>query len=222
MKNLDSIQFVKYTKTEEILNSATHIFGAILALVASFLCIERSISLHRWDYFAVGLVYCLSMLTVFVCSSVYHGLPRCRAKKVMRMIDYTAIYLMIMGTITPYMLLSVAEINYKLGWILFIICLVATVISIILTLTAFSRTKAIRMVLYIVIGLCAFSSLFIIGDKVDPEAVKLVLMGNGAYILGLVLFAIGAKKPYFHAVFHIFVILGAAIHFINLCLYVFV
>ncbi len=222
MKEIDLIEFVKYTETEEKLNTITHIFGAVLTVFATAFCVVRSASLARKDYLVIGLVYCLSMLTVFVCSSVYHGLPRCRAKKVMRMIDYTAIYFMLMGTITPYMLLSVTKINHKLGWILFIICLVATVISVILTLTSFSKTKAIRMVLYIVIGLCAFSSLFIIGDKVEPDAVKLVLMGNGAYILGLILFAIGAKKPYFHAIFHILVILGAAIHFIDLCLYVFV
>ncbi len=222
MKEIDSIDFVKYSKTEEILNSATHIFGAFLTVVATIMCISRSLTLERKDYLVIGLVYCLSMLTVFVCSSVYHGLPQCRAKKVMRMIDYTAIYFMLMGTITPYMLLSVAEINHTLGWILFTICLVATIISIILTLTAFSKTKAIRMILYIVIGLCAFSSLFVIGDKVDLDGVKLVLMGNGAYILGLVLFAIGAKKPYFHTAFHILVIIGATIHYVNLYLYVFV
>lgn len=222
MKEIDSIEFVKYSKTEEILNSGTHIFGAALTLVATVMSIIRSYSLERTDYLVIGLVYCLSMLTVFVCSSVYHGLPLCRAKKVMRMIDYTAIYFMLMGTITPYMLLSVAKINYTLGWTLFIICLAATVVSIILTLTSFSKTKAIRMVLYIIIGLCAFSSLFIIGDKVDPDAVKLVLMGNGAYVLGLVLFVIGAKKPYFHTVFHVLVIVGALIHFVNLYLYVFV
>lgn len=222
MKEIDSIEFVKYSKTEELLNTITHIIGAVLAFVATVLCVIHSASLERTDYLIIGLVYCLSMLTVFVCSSVYHGLPLCRAKKVMRMIDYTAIYLMLMGTITPYMLLSVAKINYNLGWALFIICLVATVISIILTLTAFSKTKAIRMILYIVIGLCAFSSLFVIGDRVDPIGVKLVLVGNGAYILGLVLFAIGAKKPYFHTIFHILVIVGATIHYINLYLYVFV
>lgn len=222
MKEIDSIEFVKYTKTEEMLNMLTHIIGAILALIATVMCIIRSISTDRTDYLIIGLVYCLSMLTVFVCSSVYHGLPLCRAKKFMRMIDYTAIYLMLMGTITPYMLLSVAKINYKLGLTLFIICLVATVISIFLTLTAFSKTKAIRMVLYIVIGLCAFSSLFVIGDRVDPIGVKLVLAGNGAYILALALFAIGAKKPYFHTFFHILVIVGATIHYVNLYLYVFV
>lgn len=222
MKEIDSIEFVKYSKTEELLNTLTHILGAILALFATVMCIVRSFSLGRTDYLVIGLVYCLSMLTVFVCSSVYHGLPLCRAKKVMRMIDYTAIYFMLIGTITPYMLLSVAKINYALGWTLFIICLVATVTSIILTLTAFSKTKAIRMVLYIVIGLCAFSSLFVIGDKVDPVGVKFVLAGNGAYILGLLLFAIGAKKPYFHTVFHILVMVGATIHYINLYLYVFV
>ena len=222
MKNLESIEFVKYTKTEEILNSVTHVFGAVLALVASFLCAQRSLSLNRWDYLVIGLAYCVSMLIVFVCSSVYHGLPLSNAKKMMRVVDYTAIYFMLMGTITPYMLLSVATINHTLGWTLFLICLVATVVSIILTLTSFSKTKAIRMVLYIVIGFCAFSSLFVIGDKVDPVVVKYVLAGNGAYIIGLVLFAIGAKKKYFHTIFHIFVIVGAAIHFINLYKYVFV
>lgn len=222
MNNLDSIEFVKYTKTEEILNSATHIFGAILAFVASVMCVNRSLSLHRWDYLAIGLVYCFSMLIVFICSSVYHGLPLNNAKKVMRVVDYTAIYFMLMGTITPYMLLSVAKINFALGWALFLICLVATVVSIVLTLTSFSKTKAIRMVLYIVIGFCAFSSLFVIGDKVDPVGVKYVLAGNGAYIVGLILFAVGAKKKYFHTIFHIFVIIGATIHFINLYMFVFI
>ena len=84
------------------------------------------------------------------------------------------------------------------------------------------KTKAIRMVLYIVIGFCAFSSLFVIGDKVNPIGVKYVLAGNGAYIVGLILFAIGAKKKYFHTIFHIFVIIGATIHFINLYQYVFI
>ncbi len=222
MNKIDSIEFVKYSKTEEILNSATHIIGAVLALVASFLCVTRAIELNRFDYLVIGLVYCISMLIVFMCSSVYHGLPLCNAKKVMRVIDYTAIYFMLIGTITPYMLLSVATINYTLGWTLFVICLVATMISVVLTLTSFSKTKAIRMVLYIVIGLCAFSSLFVIGDRVEPIGVKFVLAGNGAYIVGLILFAIGAKKKYFHTIFHIFVIIGAAIHFINLYLYVFV
>lgn len=222
MKEIDSIEFVKYTKTEEVLNTVTHIIGAVLALVATIMTVVRSLSLNRIDYLVIGLVYCLSMLLVFVCSSVYHGLPLSRAKKFMRMIDYTAIYFMLMGTITPYMLLSVVNVNYKLGWGLFITCLTATVISIILTLTAFSKTKAIRMVLYIVIGFCAFSSLFVIGDKVDPVGVKYVLAGNSAYILGLILFAIGAKKKYFHTIFHIFVIIGATIHFINLYKYVFI
>ena len=222
MKNFQSVEFVNYTKREEQLNSITHISGAILTLFASVLCVKRAVLLDRMDFLAIGLAYCLSMLVVFVCSSVYHGLPRGNAKKVMRVVDYTAIYFMLMGTITPYMLLSVAKINYTLGWTLFIICLVATVVSIILTLTSFSKTKAIRMTLYVVIGFCAFSSLFVIGDKVDPVGVKYVLAGNSAYIIGLIIFAIGAKKKYFHTIFHIFIILGAGIHFINLYKFVFV
>ncbi len=222
MKEIDKIEFIDYTKTEEKLNAISHILGAVLAIVATIMTVIRSLSLDRTDYLGIGLIYCLSMLLVFVCSSVYHGLPRSRAKKFMRMVDYIAIYFMLIGTIKPYMLLSVVYVNYTLGWALFLICLTATVISIILTLTAFSQTKAIRMILYIVIGFCAFSSLFVIGDKVDPVGVRYVLAGNGAYILGLILFAIGSKKKYFHTIFHIFVIIGATIHFINLYKYVFV
>ncbi len=221
MKEIDSIEFVNYTKKEEILNSVTHIIGAILTLIATVMCTIRSLSLERIDYLIIGLVYCLSMLIVFTCSSIYHGLPKTKAKKVMRLIDYTAINLMIMGTITPYMLLSVAEINHTLGWLLFIICLVATIISITLTLTSFTKTKSIRMILYIVIALCAFSSIFVIGDQVSIEGKRLVYLGNIAYASSLVPFTIGAKKRYFHAVFHVLVIVGAAIHFINLYIYVF-
>ena len=81
MKEIDLIEFVNYTKKEEKFNTITHIFGAVLTLFATIFCIVRSTTLGRNDYLAIGLVYCLSMLMVFVCSSVYHGLPRCRAKK---------------------------------------------------------------------------------------------------------------------------------------------
>lgn len=222
MKNLDSIKLVDYTKGEEIANSVSHLIGAVLAVIATILCVKKSITLGRMDYLSIGLVYCLSMFVVFTCSSIYHALPRNNAKKMMRVVDYTAIYLMLIGTITPYMLLSVAKINYTLGWTLFLICLVATIISVILTLTAFSRTKAVRMTLYVVIGACAFSSIFVVGGKVDPVAVRYVLLGNGAYVVGLILFAIGSKKKYFHSVFHVFVMLGAVIHFVNLYLYAFI
>ncbi len=222
MKNLDSIKLVDYTKGEELANSISHIIGTVLALIATIMCVKKSVHLGRMDYLAIGLVYCLSMLTVFTCSSIYHALPRNNVKKLMRVVDYTAIYLMLIGTITPYMLLSVAKINYILGWMLFIVCLAATVISVVLTVTSFAKTKAVRMVLYVVIGACAFSSIFVVGGRVEPIGVKLVLLGNGAYILALVLFAIGAKKKYFHSIFHIFVMLGAVIHFINLYVYVFV
>ena len=66
MKEIDKIEFINYTKTEEKLNTITHIFGAVLALVATIMTVVRSTSLGRNDYLAIGLVYCLSMLLVFV------------------------------------------------------------------------------------------------------------------------------------------------------------
>lgn len=222
MNNIDSIQFANYSEKEELLNTTTHIFGAILTLIATVLCVIRSVSLERTDYLLVSLIYCTSMLIVYVCSSVYHALSMNRAKKLMRIVDHSAIYLMIVGTITPYMTIAVARVNHTLAYTLLAVCWLATIISIVLTVTSFNKTKVIRMILYIVIGACAFSSLFVTGDKFDPRGVFFVVAGCIAYILGVILYGVGKKKPYFHAVFHIFVILGSLLHFLGLYLYVFV
>lgn len=222
MSRLDSIKLVNYSRKEDWVNSITHIVGAVFALAATVLCIIRAIQLHKVDYLLLSLVYGITMLAVFVCSSVYHGLNPNNGKKVMRIVDHAMINFMIVGTITPYTVVAVVPINPIMGWSLLIACWVAAITSVVMTFTLFNKTTAIRMVLYLVIGWSSFMTVFVLWNHFNRNAIILMIAGGVAYTVGAILYGIGAKKKYFHAVFHIFIIIGALLHFLGLYLYVFV
>ncbi len=222
MSRLDSIKLVDYSRKEDWVNSITHIIGAVFALVVTVLCVARGITLNRVDYVVLSLIYGITMLSVFVCSSVYHGLRPNNAKKVMRVVDHAMINFMIVGTITPYMVLAVAPLNPIMGWTLLIACWVAAITAVVITFTLFNKTKVIQMVLYMVIGWSSFMTVFVLWKHFSKDAIFLMVTGGIAYTIGAILYGIGRKKRYIHAVFHIFIILGAFLHFLGLYLYVFV
>ncbi len=222
MSRLDSIKLVDYSRKEDWVNSITHIIGAVFALVVTILCVARGITLNRVDYVFLSLIYGLTMLSVFVCSSVYHGLRPNKAKKVMRVVDHAMINFMIVGTITPYMVLAVAPLNPIMGWTLLIACWVAAITAVVITFTLFNKTKVIQMVLYMVIGWSSFMTVFVLWKHFSKDAIFLMVTGGIAYTIGAILYGIGRKKKYIHAVFHIFIILGAFLHFLGLYLYVFI
>lgn len=222
MSKLDLIKLVDYSRKEDWVNSITHIIGAVFALVVTVLCVARGITLNRVDYVLLSLIYGITMLSVFVCSSVYHGLRPNNAKKVMRVVDHAMINFMIVGTITPYMVLAVAPLNPIMGWTLLIACWVAAITAVVITFTLFNKTKVIQMVLYMVIGWSSFMTVFVLWKHFSKDAVFLMVTGGIAYTIGAILYGIGRKKRYIHAVFHIFIILGAVLHFLGLYLYVFI
>lgn len=222
MSRLDSIKLIDYSRKEDWVNSITHIIGAVFALVVTILCIARGIILNRVDYVLLSLIYGITMLTVFVCSSVYHGLRPNNAKKVMRVVDHAMINFMIVGTITPYMVLAVAPLNPIMGWTLLIACWVAAITAVVITFTLFNKTKVIQMVLYMVIGWSSFMTVFVLWKHFSKDAIFLMVSGGIAYTIGAILYGIGRKRKYIHAVFHIFIILGAFLHFLGLYLYVFI
>lgn len=222
MSRLDLIKLVDYSRKEDWVNSITHIIGGVFALVATILCVARGITLGRVNYVILSLIYGITMLSVFVCSSVYHGLRPNNAKKVMRVVDHAMINFMIVGTITPYMVLAVAPINPVMAYSLLIACWIAAITAVVITFTLFNKTKVIQMVLYMVIGWSSFMTVFVLWKHFSKDAVFLMVTGGIAYTIGAILYGIGRKKKYIHAVFHIFIILGAFLHFLGLYLYVFI
>lgn len=222
MSKIDSVKLVDYSRKEDWINSITHIIGAVFALVVIFLCVFRGIECGRTDYIILSFIYGLTMLAVFTCSSVYHGLKPSRAKKLMRILDHSMINFMIVGSITPYMVLAVAKFKPQMAWVLLVSCWVAAIVAVVMTVVAFDKTKKLQMALYLIIGWSSFSTVFVLWNNFTKSAIFLMIAGGVAYTVGAILYGIGKKKKYIHAVFHIFIILGALIHFLGLYLYVFI
>lgn len=222
MGYLDKIKLADYTRSEDWLNSISHMVGGGLSVVALLLCLIRAIVVRRWDYALLGLVYGLTMIAMYSCSSVYHALRPNRGKKAMRMVDHAMIYPMIAGTISPIAVLVIVPVRPVLGWVVFGVAWAVVAAAVPITLTLFNKTKVTQMILYLALGWMIIVALRVLLQSFDRTGTILLVAGGVAYTLGAIIYGIGAKHRYFHSVFHFFVLAGSILHFFALYLFVFV
>ena len=222
MGYLDKIKLANYTRSEDWLNSISHMVGGGLSIIALILCLVRAIVVRRWDYALLGLVYGLTMIAMYSCSSVYHALRPNRGKKAMRMVDHAMIYPMIAGTISPVAVLVIVPVHPALGWAAFGVAWAVVAAAVPITLTLFNKTKVTQMILYLALGWMIIVALRVLLQTFDRTGTLLLVAGGVAYTLGAIIYGIGSKHRYFHSVFHFFVLAGSILHFFALYLFVFV
>ncbi len=208
-----------YTRGEEIMNMVTHITGGGLGIIILILCIIKAATAGSVSDIIGSVIYGSSMVTLYAISSVYHGLLPSTGKKVMQVIDHCTIYFLIAGTYTPIML-SVFIPRYPLiGWGILIMEWALAALAITLTAIDLKKYNVFSMICYIFMG---WGIIFFI-----PQTIGLMTMpgflwllaGGIAYTIGAILYGIGAKKRWFHSVFHIFVVLGSVLQFVSILLY---
>lgn len=217
---INEIELPRYTEGEERLNTATHAFGvaAALGVLARGLMIAGA---HRRELAVLSCwIYGLSMILLYAVSAVYHGLPPCRAKKVMRIVDHCTIYLLIAGSYTPVLLTSVRPAHPALAWGIFAAEWGLGIAAAFFTAVDMKRYGRLSMACYIAMGW-----LIVIALKPTIEAVTLpgflwLLAGGISYTVGAALYGIGKRKPYFHTVFHVFVVLGSMLQAVCILRYV--
>ena len=206
----------RYSTGEEIANMVTHITGGAMALVVLTLCLLKA----EGPAAVIGcLIYGLSMLLVYTISSVYHGLHPGTAKKVLQVLDHCAIYFLIAGTYTPIMLCGFVPMYPVIGWGLLAAQWGLLTLAVTLTAIDLKRYNAFSMVCYILMGWGIIIFL--------PQALTClnggfawILAGGITYTIGAILYGIGAKKPWFHSIFHIFVLLGRFLQFLGIYLHI--
>ena len=128
-----------YTRTEEIVNMATHIAGGVLGIAVLVLCILRAAGRGNIYGITASAIYGAAMICTFAVSSVYHGLLPCFGKKVMQVIDHCTIYTLIAGTYTVVVLSGIRPVFPLLGWGLFIFEWMLAIIA--ATLTAIDMDR---------------------------------------------------------------------------------
>ena len=209
-----------YSTGEEIMNMVTHIVGGGLGILILILCIIKAYLNGSASAMIGSIVYGISMVSLYCASSIYHGLRPGTAKKVMQVIDHCAIYFLIAGTYTPIMLCAFIPQYPLIGWGIlaaeWLLCITAA------TLTAIDLKifRVVSMLCYILAG---WAIIFFIPQtlQVMPTAGFLFLLAGGiAYTIGAILFGIGTKIRWMHAVFHIFVVLGSVLQFLSILIYV--
>ena len=210
-----------YSRGEEIMNMVTHISGGGLALFGSIFCILAACRFGGFRNILGAVIYCASMVGVYTMSSVYHGLRVGTAKKVMQVIDHCAIYFLIAGTYTPILITGFLPVFPEIGWGLLLMQWTLTAVAVTLTAIDLQKFKVFSMVCYIFMG---WGIIFFL-----PQAMQVMtkpgfywlLAGGIAYTIGAVLFGLGKKLPWMHAVFHIFVILGSLFQYLAIVLYLY-
>ena len=208
-----------YTIGEEIMNMVTHIVGGALGIAVLLLSLFKAVGTTAWDMVGVS-IYGASMIALYCVSSVYHGLRTNMSKKVMQVIDHCTIYFLIAGTYTPILVSAMIPAYPLVGWGLLIAEWGMAALAITLTAIDLKKYNAFSMVCYIGMGWGIILFLDKAMDVMTQDGFYLLLWGGIVYTIGAILYAIGSKRSWFHAIFHIFVVLGSLLQFLAIYMYV--
>lgn len=209
-----------YTKGEEILNTLSHSVGAVFGIVALLTCIMASITKQNIWGLVSSIIYGTSLILLYTMSSIYHGLPKGMAKKVLQVIDHCTIYLLIAGTYTPVMLCAVRSISPAWAWLIMGLVWGCALIAAIFTAIDLKRYAKFSMICYIGMGWCVVLAIKPTLQAVPFPGLLWLLFGGISYTVGAVLYGLGKKHRYIHSIFHVFVVAGSVLQYICVLFYI--
>jgi hemolysin III len=207
---------VRQRRGEEIANAITHGIGTAASIAG--LAVLATVSATRGDAWHVVSVsiFGATLVLLYTASTLYHGLPLGRAKAVFRVLDHSAIYLLIAGTYTPFALVS---LRGPWGWSVLGVIWGCAVVGIVLRTAFGSRWRVAPVIFYVAMGWAGVVAIRPMIAAVPARGLALVALGGLAYTFGIVFYA-WRRLPYHHAVWHLFVLAGSALHYFAVLLYV--
>lgn len=200
---------------EEIANSVSHGVGLLAAVVAAPILIVAAV----WRGGAAGIVgasiFAATVLVLYSTSTLYHALPESRAKRVFRVLDHGAIFLLIAGTYTPF---TLGVLRGGWGWTLFGLVWGLAVAGVALKAAGGVRYPVLSTSLYLAMGWLILIAAKPLWERVPMWGVFWLLAGGLAYTAGVAFFA-AKRLPYSHFVWHLFVLVGTVCHFVAVLRY---
>ena len=205
-----------YTFGEELANAVTHGIGAILGIAALIALVLLALTHDDPVRLAAAITYGVSLILLYLASTLYHSVPGKRAKVLLQKLDHAAIYVLIAGTYTPVLLISMKG---AWGYTLMVVVWSIAVFGVFFKFFMHDRFEKLSLFTYIAMGwiiVLAVSELLI---SVPPGGLLFLLAGGLAYTLGTIFYA-NNRIPYNHAIWHLFVLAGSVFHFIAIFYYV--
>ncbi len=201
---------------EELANVVTHTIGAALGIAGlSILVAGAARRGDAWRIVSFG-IYGLTLVLLYLASAFYHGARSLRLKRLLRLFDHAAIYLLIAGTYTPFTLVS---LRGRLGWTIFGLIWALATTGVLLKVLHFERIRFLSTALYLLMGWLALAAIRPVIDAVSLQGFLWLAAGGLAYTIGVV-FYVWRRLPYAHTVWHLFVLAGSAFHFFAIYFYV--
>jgi len=205
-----------YSFAEELANSISHGLGALLSIIGLTLMVIVSVAADDGWKLTSAIVYGSSLVFLFLASTLYHSVPNPKAKGVLRVVDHCAIYMLIAGTYTPFMLIN---LRGAWGWTIFAVIWSLALFGIFFKLFFRHRFPKISLFTYIMMGWLVIVATSEMLAKVPSGALWLLLAGGLVYTFGAIFYK-WERIPYNHAIWHLFVLGGSTCHFLAVYLYV--
>lgn len=208
---------MEYSVREEIANAVSHGIGTLLSIAALvILTVYASLYGDVWHVVSFS-IFGAALVILYTCSTLLHSFPpRTKAKDIFEILDHSAIYLLIAGTYTPFLLVT---LRGPLGWTLFGIIWGLAIIGSILKVFFVKRFIVLSTLFYIFMGWMIIFAIKPLLANLPGYGMMWLVIGGLLYTIGSV-FYVWRKVPYHHAIWHLFVIGGSTAHFFAVLFYV--
>lgn len=204
----------KFTTGEIIANSVTHGIGVVLSVIGLVFLIIRAVRMGTTWHIVSFSIFGASLIFLYLSSTLYHSLTDKPISPILQRLDHAAIYVLIAGTYTPFLL---TELRSPMAWVIFGVLWGLTLIGMVLKFGLTSKFQNPSVVLYVVMGWL----IVLIGGRVlrtfDLSTLLLVLLGGVLYTAGIVFYR-WRTLAYSHAIWHVFVLAGSVLHFFGVLL----
>jgi len=208
-KDKESWKNPTYNFREEIAASISHGIGAGFAAIGLILLVVLAVMYgDTWQVVAFS-IYGVSLFFLYSSSTLYHGIQRPHLKRFFRVMDHVGIYLLIAGTYTPFLLLTMRD---TMGWTLLVVIWSMALAGIIWKIFFLGRLEVLATLFYILMGCLAVVGIRQMLVSIPPAGVILLATGGAVYILGVIFYA-WERIPYNHVIWHFFVMGGSVLHF---------
>src|SRR6056297_2132359 len=205
-----------FDRKEELFNSISHGLGVLFAITALVLIsVFSARTTDPWKIVS-GVIYGVSLIALFMASTLYHAFPEGKVKDVFEIMDHSAIFILIAGTYTPFTLVC---LRGPIGWTIFGIVWGLTLYGIVYEIFFVNKFVILSTLIYIFMGWLIVFAMASLAESLPPAGLFWLVLGGVLYTLGTPFYII-RKIPFHHGIWHLFVLGGSISHFITVFFYV--
>ncbi len=198
------------TLGEEVANSVSHGVGFVAAAVGAPFLLGSVAGSGRIMEVVAAAVFVGTVLLAYLASTLYHAFPWPRAKAALRKLDHASIFLLIAGSYTPF---TLGVLRGGWGWTLFGTIWTLALAGVLLKAFGGLRFPRLSLALYLGMGWLALVAIVPLVQSLPPAGLAWLVGGGVAYTAGVIFYAMD-RFPYWHFIWHLFVLAGTVCHFV--------